>query len=177
MKSPRSGRWKNWESLRLCGISERSGKVLLLDFSTEWVFHRALLPIDSAIDPEMLALRATSRRRGAGRRLAVARHASQRPAMSNGRCRLRGGLSTGERTPAGIERIRRVVTKHVLEAGGSGTGALSEAVTALSGDAGRDLKMARRLVHCTGDECAKAGPANLHGIFSIEISNGPVGVA
>lgn len=36
----------------------------------------------------------------------------QCPAMANGRCRLHGGLSTGPKTPAGIERIRRAVTKH-----------------------------------------------------------------
>jgi hypothetical protein len=34
------------------------------------------------------------------------------PAMPNGRCRLHGGLSTGAKTPEGIERIRRAVTKH-----------------------------------------------------------------
>jgi hypothetical protein len=34
------------------------------------------------------------------------------PAMPNGRCRLHGGLSTGPKTKAGIERIRRAVTKH-----------------------------------------------------------------
>jgi hypothetical protein len=34
------------------------------------------------------------------------------PAMPNGRCRLHGGLSTGAKTPAGIERIRQSVTKH-----------------------------------------------------------------
>jgi len=33
-------------------------------------------------------------------------------AMANGRCRLHGGLSTGPRTAAGIERIRRALTKH-----------------------------------------------------------------
>ena len=32
--------------------------------------------------------------------------------MANGRCRLHGGLSTGAKTPEGIERIRRAVTKH-----------------------------------------------------------------
>jgi len=32
--------------------------------------------------------------------------------MSNGRCRLHGGLSTGPRTPEGIERIRQAATKH-----------------------------------------------------------------
>jgi hypothetical protein len=34
------------------------------------------------------------------------------PAMKNGRCRLHGGLSTGPKTVAGIERIRQAVTKH-----------------------------------------------------------------
>jgi hypothetical protein len=33
-------------------------------------------------------------------------------AMANGRCRLHGGLSTGPRTAAGIERIRLALTKH-----------------------------------------------------------------
>ncbi len=32
--------------------------------------------------------------------------------MRNGRCRLHGGLSTGPKTPEGIERIRRAATKH-----------------------------------------------------------------
>jgi hypothetical protein len=34
------------------------------------------------------------------------------PAMQNGRCRLHGGLSTGPKTAAGIERIQRANTKH-----------------------------------------------------------------
>src|SRR5215469_134764 len=34
------------------------------------------------------------------------------PAMLNGRCRFHGGLSTGPKTPEGIERIRQAVTKH-----------------------------------------------------------------
>ena len=34
------------------------------------------------------------------------------PAMSNGRCRLHGGLSTGPKTAEGIERIQMAVTKH-----------------------------------------------------------------
>ena len=38
--------------------------------------------------------------------------ACQCPAMTNGRCRLHGGMSTGPRTAEGIERIRRAVTKH-----------------------------------------------------------------
>lgn len=36
----------------------------------------------------------------------------QCPAMKNGRCRLHGGLSTGPKTAAGIERIRIAQTKH-----------------------------------------------------------------
>lgn len=36
----------------------------------------------------------------------------QCPAMANGRCRLHGGLSTGPKTAAGIERIRLARTKH-----------------------------------------------------------------
>jgi hypothetical protein len=33
-------------------------------------------------------------------------------ALPNGRCRLHGGMSMGPKTPAGIDRIRRAVTKH-----------------------------------------------------------------
>lgn len=38
--------------------------------------------------------------------------ACRAPAMANGRCRLHGGLSTGPRTPEGIERIRAAHWKH-----------------------------------------------------------------
>src|SRR5580765_325094 len=34
------------------------------------------------------------------------------PAMSNGRCRMHGGPSTGPRTPEGLEAIRRSRTIH-----------------------------------------------------------------
>ncbi len=34
------------------------------------------------------------------------------PAMRNGRCRLHGGLSTGPRTPEGLERSRRARWRH-----------------------------------------------------------------
>ena len=34
------------------------------------------------------------------------------PAMSNGRCRIHGGASTGPRTAEGIERIRQAHWKH-----------------------------------------------------------------
>ena len=34
------------------------------------------------------------------------------PAMPNGRCRVHGGLSTGPRTPEGLERSRRSNWKH-----------------------------------------------------------------
>ena len=36
----------------------------------------------------------------------------QSPAMSNGRCRMHGGASTGPRTAVGIARIRKAGTKH-----------------------------------------------------------------
>jgi hypothetical protein len=32
--------------------------------------------------------------------------------MSNGRCRMHGGKSTGAKTPEGLERIREARTKH-----------------------------------------------------------------
>ena len=38
--------------------------------------------------------------------------ACQCPAMRNGRCRIHGGLSTGPKTPEGIERCRRARWKH-----------------------------------------------------------------
>jgi hypothetical protein len=38
----------------------------------------------------------------------------QCPAMTNGRCRLHGGLSTGPKTEAGIRRIEQALTKHGL---------------------------------------------------------------
>jgi hypothetical protein len=34
------------------------------------------------------------------------------PAMKNGRCRMHGGLSTGPRTPEGLDRARRARWKH-----------------------------------------------------------------
>jgi ribosomal protein L32 len=34
------------------------------------------------------------------------------PAMSNGRCRMHGGKSTGPRTSEGLERMRRANTRH-----------------------------------------------------------------
>ena len=40
------------------------------------------------------------------------RTACQGPAMFNGRCRMHGGLSTGPRTPEGLERSRRARWKH-----------------------------------------------------------------
>ena len=38
--------------------------------------------------------------------------ACQCPGMKNGRCRMHGGLSTGPRTAAGLERSRRARWKH-----------------------------------------------------------------
>src|SRR5437764_1407961 len=40
--------------------------------------------------------------------------ACQSPAMSNGRCRMHGGKSTGPRTPEGLQAIRRANTRHGL---------------------------------------------------------------
>jgi hypothetical protein len=34
------------------------------------------------------------------------------PAMTNGRCRMHGGTSTGPRTPEGLERSRKARLKH-----------------------------------------------------------------
>jgi hypothetical protein len=39
-------------------------------------------------------------------------HPCGRYAMPNGRCRLHGGLSTGPKTPKGLERSRRANWKH-----------------------------------------------------------------
>ena len=39
-------------------------------------------------------------------------HPCGRYAMPNGRCRMHGGLSTGPKTPEGLERIRRAAWKH-----------------------------------------------------------------
>ncbi len=36
----------------------------------------------------------------------------QQPAVANGRCRLHGGKSTGARTEAGRDRLRRIHTTH-----------------------------------------------------------------
>jgi len=40
------------------------------------------------------------------------RRACRNPAMRNGRCRMQGGMSTGPRTPEGLERSRRARWKH-----------------------------------------------------------------
>ena len=40
--------------------------------------------------------------------------ACQSPAMSNGRCRMHGGASTGPRTAEGVARIRKARTRHGL---------------------------------------------------------------
>jgi hypothetical protein len=51
----------------------------------------------------------TARRCGAKTRCATA---CQGPAMSNGRCRMHGGSSTGPKTAAGLKRSRRANWKH-----------------------------------------------------------------
>jgi hypothetical protein len=38
----------------------------------------------------------------------------RQPAMPNGRCRMHGGMSTGPRTPEGLERARKARCKHGL---------------------------------------------------------------
>jgi hypothetical protein len=40
------------------------------------------------------------------------RTACRNPAMRNGRCRMHGGMSTGPRTPAGLDRSRGARWKH-----------------------------------------------------------------
>jgi hypothetical protein len=55
----------------------------------------------------------TARRCGAKTRRATA---CQGPAMRNGRCRIHGGLSTGPRTPEGLERSRRALTSRARTA-------------------------------------------------------------
>jgi hypothetical protein len=45
---------------------------------------------------------------------ARAGHPCRSPAMRNGRCRMHGGLSTGPRTPEGLERCRIASFKHGL---------------------------------------------------------------
>lgn len=57
----------------------------------------------------MLLLAQSSPRCGAKTRAGTACRA---PAMGNGRCRLHGGLSTGPRTPEGLERLAQARTVH-----------------------------------------------------------------
>jgi hypothetical protein len=57
----------------------------------------------------MLPLAQSCPRRGAQTRSGAKCKA---PAMSNGRCRMHGGKSTGPRTPGGLERMRRANTRH-----------------------------------------------------------------
>ena len=55
------------------------------------------------------AIRPLAPRCGARTRAGLA---CRQPAMTNGRCRLHGGLSSGPRTEAGIDRIRAARTRH-----------------------------------------------------------------
>jgi hypothetical protein len=66
--------------------------------------------------------------------------ACQCPAMANGRCRIHGGLSTGPRTAAGLERSRRARWKH---------GAYSREARALRTECRRRLRELRSLL-CEG---------------------------
>ena len=58
------------------------------------------------------------------------------PAMKNGRCRLHGGLSTGPRTPAGLERSRRARWKRLLARSALLAGGESQALARAEGVAG-----------------------------------------
>lgn len=63
----------------------------------------------NAVPPSLAAhRRCGARLRGTAKSTAIC----QQPAMPNGRCRLHGGLSTGPRTPDGLERCRRARWKH-----------------------------------------------------------------
>jgi hypothetical protein len=62
--------------------------------------------------------------------------ACRQPAMTNGRCRMHGGLSTGPRTPEGLARARRARWKH---------GACSAEVRALCREARARLSRVRAL--------------------------------
>jgi hypothetical protein len=57
--------------------------------------------------------------------------------MANGRCRVHGGLSTGPRTPEGLERSRRANWKH---------GYYSAETKAASRDARESMRLLRRLL-------------------------------
>jgi hypothetical protein len=85
-------------------------------------------------------------------RCAARRKSDGRPcqgaAMGNGRCRVHGGLSTGPRTPEGLERSRRANWKHGYYA--------AEAKAARRGgrEAGRTL---RRLLSLPGVKTDRYG--------------------
>ncbi len=62
--------------------------------------------------PATVATLALSYGAGKGAEWQRRQTACQGPAMKNGRCRMHGGLSTGPRTPAGLERSRRARWRH-----------------------------------------------------------------
>ena len=59
------------------------------------------------------------------------------PAMTNGRCRVHGGLSTGPRTPEGLQRSRRSNWKH---------GHYSAEAKRVRREARRQFRLLRRLI-------------------------------
>jgi hypothetical protein len=63
-------------------------------------------PLCERLEAANAALRCGARRRDGG--------ACKSPAMSNLRCRMHGGLSTGPRTPEGLERSRKARWQHGL---------------------------------------------------------------
>ena len=60
------------------------------------------------------SLRLAEAARRCGARRKSDGQACRQPGMANGRCRLHGGLSTGPRTPEGLERSRRARWQHGL---------------------------------------------------------------
>ena len=86
----------------------------------------------------------------------------RQPAMSNGRCRMHGGLSTGPRTPAGLARSRRARWKH---------GARSAAVAALRRAARAQLRRMWTILvgtqssagHGVHRAIPQANPLSVHG--------------
>jgi glucans biosynthesis protein len=74
------------------------------------------------------------------------------PAMRNGRCRMHGGLSTGPRTPEGLDRARRARWKHGYAS--AETRALRRLVAATCRDLAASVRLARSEIR---RRCASSG--------------------
>lgn len=95
-------------------------------------------PQAMCVRPEMsYGNRDVSRRCGARTRRG---EACRQAAMSNGRCRMHGGTSTGPRTPEGIARCTAAATKHGRR------NAAARAQAALRGKARSAIATLRRLL-------------------------------